>query len=140
VIIGERLRFFREQKGLTQGEIEKRTGLLRCYLSRVENGHTVPAVNTLEKWARALDVPLYRLFYGKQDAAELEDTPEGKAAGIKARETARLFAKFRRLFPHVRENDRQLLLTMAQTMANQEHGAKPKTALKNGRKQRRQAS
>lgn len=137
MIIGERLRYFREQKGLTQGEIEKRTGLLRCYISRVENGHTVPAVNTLEKWARALDVPLYRLFYGKQDASELEDTAEGKEAGIKARETARLFAKFRRLFPHVRENDRQLLLTMAQTMAGQDASGKEKGGARGGRRARR---
>ena len=137
MIIGERLRYFREQKGLTQGEIEKRTGLLRCYISRVENGHTVPAVNTLEKWARALDVPLYRLFYGKQDASELEDTAEGKEAGIKARETGRLFAKFRRLFPHVRENDRQLLLTMAQTMAGQDASGKEKVGARGGRRARR---
>lgn len=137
MIIGERLRYFREQQGLTQGEIEKRTGLLRCYISRVENGHTVPAVNTLEKWARALDVPLYRLFYGKQDATELEDATGGKDAGIKARETARLFAKFRRLFPHVRENDRQLLLTMAQTMAGQDSPSKEKGEAKGGRKARR---
>src|SRR5580658_6740004 len=53
----------REEKKLSQGDIEKRTGLLRCYVSRVENGHTVPAVETLEKFARALEVPMYRLFY-----------------------------------------------------------------------------
>jgi transcriptional regulator with XRE-family HTH domain len=41
-----------------QGDIEKRTGLLRCYVSRVENGHTVPAIETLEKLARALEVPV----------------------------------------------------------------------------------
>ena len=53
MIIGDRLRVLREQKKFSQGEIEKRTGLLRCYISRVENGHTVPAVETLEKFARA---------------------------------------------------------------------------------------
>jgi transcriptional regulator with XRE-family HTH domain len=56
VIIGDRLRDMREQKKLSQGDIEKRTGLLRCYISRVENGHTVPAIETLEKLARALEV------------------------------------------------------------------------------------
>ena len=50
MMIGERLRELREQKKFSQGEIEKRTGLLRCYTSRVENGHTVPAVETLEKY------------------------------------------------------------------------------------------
>jgi transcriptional regulator with XRE-family HTH domain len=52
MIIGDRLRVLREQKKFSQGEIERRTGLLRCYISRVENGHTVPAVETLEKFAR----------------------------------------------------------------------------------------
>jgi transcriptional regulator with XRE-family HTH domain len=54
VIIAERLRELRDAKNLSQGDIEKRTGLLRCYISRVENGHTVPSVETLEKMARAL--------------------------------------------------------------------------------------
>src|SRR5208282_2823442 len=63
MIIGDRLRELREQKKLSQREIEKRSGLLRAYLSRVENGHTVPAIETLEKWAKALQVPMYQLFY-----------------------------------------------------------------------------
>jgi transcriptional regulator with XRE-family HTH domain len=60
MLIGDKLRALREQKNLSQGHIEKRTGLLRCYLSRVECGHTVPSIETLEKWARALEVPLRR--------------------------------------------------------------------------------
>jgi len=56
MLIGDRLRELREEKKLSQGDIEKRTGLLRCYISRVENGHTVPAVETLEKLARALEI------------------------------------------------------------------------------------
>lgn len=62
MVIGDKLKTLREQKNLSQGDIEKRTGLLRCYISRVENGHTVPSVDTLEKLARALEVPMYRLF------------------------------------------------------------------------------
>ena len=58
MIIGDRLREIRIEKDLSQGDIEKRTGLLRCYVSRVENGHTVPSIETLEKMARALGVPL----------------------------------------------------------------------------------
>ena len=61
--IGPRLRTLREEKNFSQGDIEKATGLLRCYVSRVENGHTVPTVETLEKWARALDMPLYKVMY-----------------------------------------------------------------------------
>lgn len=53
MIIAERLRALRQHKHLSQGQVEKRTGLLRCYLSRIENGHTVPSVATLEKLARA---------------------------------------------------------------------------------------
>ena len=63
LMIGERLRAIRESKNLSQGHIEKRTGLVRCYTSRVENGHTVPSIETLAKFAQALDVPLYQIFY-----------------------------------------------------------------------------
>jgi transcriptional regulator with XRE-family HTH domain len=63
MVIADRLRAIREQKNMSQGDIEKRTGLLRCYISRVENGHTVPAIETLEKMARAMGVPMYELFY-----------------------------------------------------------------------------
>ena len=62
VNIGEVIRSYRSDRGLSQGDIERRTGLLRCYLSRVENGHTVPSVDTLERLAHALQVPMYRLF------------------------------------------------------------------------------
>ena len=61
--IADRLRALREEKKLSQGDIEKRTGLLRRYISRVENGHTVPAIETLEKMARALQVSMYQFFY-----------------------------------------------------------------------------
>jgi len=63
MIIGERLRQLREEKKLSQREVEERSGLLRAYLSPVENGHTIPTVETLQKWAKALEVPMYQLFY-----------------------------------------------------------------------------
>jgi transcriptional regulator with XRE-family HTH domain len=63
MVIGDRLRALREQRNMSQGDVEKRMGLLRVYISRVENGHTVPALETLEKFARALEVPMYVLFY-----------------------------------------------------------------------------
>ena len=68
LMIGERLRTIRESKNLSQGDIEKRTGLIRCYTSRVENGHTVPSVETLAKYAQALDIPLYQIFYDGEAA------------------------------------------------------------------------
>src|SRR5258708_26622953 len=79
VIIGERLRALREEKKFSQGDIEKKTGLLRCYISRVENGHTVPAVETLEKFARALEVPMYQLFYDGEEAPKLPNLPKRKS-------------------------------------------------------------
>jgi transcriptional regulator with XRE-family HTH domain len=67
LMIGERLRTIRESKSLSQGDIEKRTGMLRCYTSRVENGHTVPSIETLAKYAQALEIPLYQLFYDGEE-------------------------------------------------------------------------
>ena len=60
--IGETIRNYRLQKGMSQGDIEKRTGLLRCYLSRVENGHTIPSLDTLAKIATAMDLLLHPNF------------------------------------------------------------------------------
>src|SRR6195256_4502279 len=80
MIIGDRLRALREEKKLSQGDIEKRTGLLRCYVSRVENGHTVPAIETLEKMARALEVPLYQLFYDGEEPPVLPNFPKRKSS------------------------------------------------------------
>src|SRR5690242_21775774 len=76
VIIGDQLRALREAKQLSQGDIEKRTGLLRCYISRVENGHTVPSVETLEKLARALEIPMYQLFYDGEEPPALPNLPK----------------------------------------------------------------
>ena len=122
MIIGERLRELREEKKLSQGDIEKRTGLLRCYISRVENGHTVPAIETLEKMARALEVPLYQLFYDGEEAPELPNLPKRRTAeeiawGSTGKE-ARFLTMFRRLLGRIDEDDRRLLLYMAQKMAN----------------------
>jgi transcriptional regulator with XRE-family HTH domain len=126
MIIGDRLRVLREQKNFSQGEIEKRTGLLRCYISRVENGHTVPAVETLEKFARALEVPLYQLFYDGDAPPKLPNLAKRKLSTAIAwgdsGKDARLLAKFRRLLSNADEGDRRLLLFMAKKMV------KPKTS------------
>jgi transcriptional regulator with XRE-family HTH domain len=120
MIIGDRLRVLREQKKFSQGEIEKRTGLLRCYISRVENGHTVPAVETLEKFARALEVPLYQLFYDGEEPPKLPNLPRRRTATALAwgdsGKDARMLAKFRQLMGRADEQDRRLLLFMAKKM------------------------
>jgi len=121
VIIGDQLRAMREEKQLSQGDIEKRTGLLRCYISRVENGHTVPAIETLEKMARALEVPMYRLFYDGEEPPKLPNLPKRKSSDDMAwgssGKDARFLSKLRRLLGKAEEADRKLLLYMAQKMA-----------------------
>jgi len=119
MIIGERLRALRQEKQFSQGDIEKRTGLLRCYISRVENGHTVPSVETLEKMSRALEIPLYQLFYeGKDASTPSKPTRKAPAWGASTKE-ARLLRKFCTLLSRTGESDRKLLLHMARKMADQ---------------------
>ena len=118
MIIGDRLRSIREDKKLSQGDVEKRTGLLRCYISRVENGHTVPAVETIEKFARALEIPMYQLFYDGDKPPALPNLPRRKTADEIAwgstGKDARYLSRFRRLLGRTTERDRKLLLSMAQ--------------------------
>jgi transcriptional regulator with XRE-family HTH domain len=122
MIIGDRIRLLRETKKLSQGDIEKRTGLLRCYISRVENGHTVPAIETLEKLARAMEVPLYQLFYDGEEPPALPNLPKRKSADDIAwgstGKDARYLGRFRRLLGRIEESDRRLLLHVAQKMAS----------------------
>ena len=126
MIIGDRLRDMREQKKFSQGDIEKRTGLLRCYISRVENGHTVPAIETLEKLARALEVPLYQLFYDGEEPPKLPNLPRRKSsediAWGSSGKDGRFLNKLRRLLAKTEEADRKLLLHMAQKMAQPRNG------------------
>jgi transcriptional regulator with XRE-family HTH domain len=116
----------REQKKLSQGDIEKRTGLFRCYISRVENGHTVPAIETLEKLARALEVPLYQLFYDGEEPPKLPNLPRRKSsediAWGSSGKNGRFLNKLRRLLAKTEEADRKLLLHMAQKMARPRNG------------------
>jgi len=121
MIMGDRLRALREEKGFSQGEIEVRTGLLRCYVSRVENGHTVPAVETLEKFARALEVPMYQLFYDGEEPPSLPVSQNRKASADTAwgsrGKDALVLENFRRFLGRMNENNRKLLFSMAQRMA-----------------------
>ena len=117
MVIAERLKALREQKKMSQGDIEKRTGLLRVYISRVENGHTVPAIETLEKLARAMEVPMYQLFYDgeKPPAPRLPRSDDG-GWGSSGRD-AKTLHRFRRLLSRANENDVKLLMSMAQKMS-----------------------
>ena len=119
--IGDRLRELRERKKLSQGDIEKRTGLIRCYVSRVENGHTIPSIETLEKLARALEIPMYQLFYEGEKPPELPNLIKRKSAddiawGTKGK-NARWLAKLCRFLGRMSENDRKIVMFLVQKMA-----------------------
>lgn len=109
--IGTRLRELREAKEFSQGDIEKRTGLLRCYISRVECGHTVPSLETLEKWARALDLELYQLFFVGKGEPEALKPPEGSLVSREERKLLEIFRKRDR-------QDKQLILSLVREMAS----------------------
>jgi transcriptional regulator with XRE-family HTH domain len=119
MMIGDRLRTIREEKNLSQGHIESRTGLLRCYVSRVENGHTIPSIETLEKLARALETPLYRLFYEGNEPPALPALPRRKSDEIvwgDDGKDVRVLRRLRGFLGRMKQPDRQLLLHMAQKM------------------------
>ena len=119
--LAERLRALRERKHLSQGEIEKRTGLLRSYISRIENGHSVPTIETLEKFAKALEVPLYQLFHDSTQPSEILIFPHPNgsngAAGKNTVKDQRLLGRLGELLDHLEKDDRKLLLLMAEKMA-----------------------
>jgi len=109
--IGETIRTLRLHKGMSQGDIEKRTGLLRCYLSRVENGHTIPSLDTLAKIATAMEVPLSQFFSdsnhnnGSKPMPQLTD------------DEVRFLTQIRRYSSSLNESDRKLVLAMVKKMA-----------------------
>lgn len=116
MIIGERIRTLRERKGLSQGDIEKRSNLLRCYISRVENGHTVPTIENLEKFSRALEVPLHELFYeGEEVPPDLSSVTAEQIALESSSSTSahRLTVLFERLG----QRDRQFLIQTAERLS-----------------------
>jgi len=123
MLIGMRLRLLREQKGLSQGAIEEKTGLMRCYLSRIENGHTVPSLETLERIASALEVPLYQVFRPSEGEAlplklsrrkSLEELAEQEG---KNGEDARFLLHLKAMWTRMTEPDRDILLSLAKKMA-----------------------
>lgn len=125
--IAARLRELREVKRLSQGDIEEKTGLLRCYVSRVENGHTIPSLATLEKFARALDVPTYQLFYdGEKPPAMSVLTKSAASDGISWGSTgrnAKYLNMLRTCLSKASDHDRRLILGLARKMATRVRSA-----------------
>jgi transcriptional regulator with XRE-family HTH domain len=103
------------KRKLSQGDIEKRTGLLRCYISRVENGHTVPAIETLEKMARALEMQLYQIMYDGDEPPEARNDEDQNEWGSHGKD-ARYLRKIRGCLSRMSEADRKLLLSFAENI------------------------
>jgi transcriptional regulator with XRE-family HTH domain len=117
--IASTLKRLREAKKLSQGDIEHRTGLLRCYISRVENGHTVPSIETLEKISRALGVRMYELFYnGENGELEQQQHSNGHKDWASSGKGKRLFVRLRNTLPKISAEDRAILLFTAHKMVH----------------------
>src|SRR3989449_9622501 len=108
--IGETIRNYRLQKGMSQGDIEKRTGLLRCYLSRVENGHTIPSLDTLAKIAGAMELPLAQFFADGGNENGTKNLPQ------LSEEEVRFLTQIRRYSASLNDSDRKLVLAMVRKM------------------------
>ncbi|HWR36448.1 MAG TPA: helix-turn-helix transcriptional regulator [Clostridia bacterium] len=109
--IGETIRNFRLQKGMSQGDIEKRTGLLRCYLSRVENGHTIPSLDTLAKIASSMDIALAQFFADNSGENAPKNVPQ------LSEDEVRFLSQIRRYSSNLNDSDRKLVLAMVKKMA-----------------------
>ena len=117
--IGTRICQLRLAKNLSQGDIQNRTGLFRCYTSRVEHGHTFPSIETLEKYAHALEIPLYRLFTDEESVKvpKLRQSKDDSSPwGIRGKER-RALQTLAKALARMDEEDRKLLLSMAEGMA-----------------------
>jgi transcriptional regulator with XRE-family HTH domain len=115
VNIGDVIRSYRGERGLSQGDIERRTGLLRCYLSRVENGHTVPSLETLAKIAEALDISLADFFPGSETPSERDAQ---KMLGELSDQEVRFLAEIKKYSTTLNEGDKRLVLAMIRKMAS----------------------
>src|SRR6266404_738259 len=126
MVIGDRLKTLRETKNLSQGDIEKRAGLLRCYVSRVENGHIVPSLETLEKFAGALELPLYHLMFdGDKPPAPPKSTKNSTEDSLESsRSGALLMRKLLPLLAKMDQEDRNLILFLAGRVSKKQGGMK----------------
>jgi transcriptional regulator with XRE-family HTH domain len=124
MILSERLRLIREQKNLTQGDIEQRTGLKRSYVSRLEHGRTIPSLATLEKFAQALEVPLYHFFYDGNEPPKTASLPQAVQSADgdhwgRDGESARYVHRLSLLLRRISENDRKMLVHFAAQLIRQ---------------------
>lgn len=107
--VGISIRDLRQKRGLSQGDLERRTGLMRCYISRVENGHTVPSIETLSRIARALEAQLVDLFLGADSPADTGGTAEATAQEF--------LEQMRGYLPVLSGEEREQILEMVRRLA-----------------------
>ena len=120
MLIGQRLREIREAKKISQVEIADATGLVQPYVSRVENGHTIPGVETLEKWASALKIPLYQILYDGEEPPKplkLSGNHHGELWGNSGRQMHDL-KRLQQYLAKMNETERELLMSLAGRMAS----------------------
>ena len=122
VNIGQVIRSYRSDRGLSQGDIERRTGLLRCYLSRVENGHTVPSLETLAKIAEAMEISLADFFPMLETPREREAK---KALGELSQDELRFLGEIKRYSSTLTHENKCLVLAMIRKMASVAATRKP---------------
>ena len=130
MLIGDRLRILREAKGLSQGDIEKIAGVRRCYVSRVENDHTTPTIETLEKWAKALGLPVYAIFYQMKS----QPAPPALDSSLPAEtpKDRKFILRLRKSLGRMQAEDRELLFRFAAILANhRQPGRSRKSVRKN---------
>jgi transcriptional regulator with XRE-family HTH domain len=121
MLIGKRLREIREAKGISQVAISRATRLVPPYLSLVENGHTVPSLETLEKWAHALGIPLYEILYdGEQPPQPLKLSTEEEPESLwgDSEQEAQALNQLRRALSKMTQRKRKILLSLAQRMVS----------------------
>jgi transcriptional regulator with XRE-family HTH domain len=113
VDIGKRLQELREAEGLSQKDVEYRSGLPRTHVSLIENGHSSPTLRVLERWANALDVELYELFFVGEGQAEAPMLPERTQVGPEERTLLGLFGQ-------MPPEDRAMVISLAREMVKRD--------------------
>jgi transcriptional regulator with XRE-family HTH domain len=91
---GHRLREARLGAGFSQSELEELSGIPKARLSRYENGHVEPSIQTLARLAKALNVSEASLL-GDERAAQEEffRALEERGITISSKERARALAE-----------------------------------------------
>ena len=97
--------------------------MLRTFISRVENGHSMPSLDTLERFATALDVPLYQLFCEAEGSTALPNLTPGDGTREEPgpdRSDDRFLLELKGLATRMAESDRTLLLDFANRLASRQ--------------------